>query len=653
MLILFLSSANLEMKIMDMNQKKREKLELLRQQIVETRSNELMSRKNNIKIELNYLIENIEKDNDELLKENLETEQKIEYYMELNRIVDEEQQQIETIVADLKNCLENSENGNSENLIVKSQEFESSVNDDKQLTNIKIEPNYLEHNSDIENANTEMNEMSSANNMEINKMKSITSTILSTEDAIFNLYKPSDKIKTELSDLEKNRNKMMNCDINRNFEDNVFLSTITENPTDLEINRNRNMGHGFDIDELTEFKINRQKVMELEYGYRPTDISIYKSKMILDVKPSYKNENKDEVEKDKTNSVLTPMSIDSETSSNADGDNHRTGDFLEIPNNKSNTLSKLKLPLQLELPSMSFNSKRFGVPETAVLNMETPMSALKTSFVKPNASGFEFSDPLSTIAATNEPCDENTLSINFSSHQNDPIYIDFKQALFRSRNAKYFALNTPLDSKQTNNEEKLDSTTDMENVDMPTLARFLQMSIAYPLQAHMELVNGEILKLFIEELDILGHFKCLRQYFFHMNGEFGNYICDGLYKKLQTNIKPSELLNFHSLHYILDNALECSISGNVEQYANRLSFTVEHIPESFDYKSPNVLDMLSLSYHIEWPLNLILNPETLQQYSRIFNYLMKVKRLSWLLEESFRVSYLFKFDKKKINKISF
>lgn len=635
---------------MDMNQKKREKLELLRQQIAETHSNQLMSRKNNIKKELNYLIENIEKDNEELLKENLEREQKIEYYMELNRIVEEEQQQIETIVADLKNCLENSENGNSDNLVVKSQDVETSAIADmhKQLTLAKIESKYLEHNSDIENANTEMNEMSSANNMEINKIKSITSTIFSTDDAISNLYESSEKIKTEISDLEKNRNKMMNCDINRNFEDNVFLSIIKEEPTDLEINRNRNMGHGFNIGELTEFKINKQKVMELEYGYsRPTDISICKSRMILDVKPSYKNENKDEIEEDRTNSVLTPMSIDSETSSNADGDNHRTGDFLDIPNNKPNTLSKLKLSLQVELPSMSFNSKRFGVPETAVLDMETPISALKTSFVKPNTSGFEFSEPLSTIAAPNEPCDENTLSINFSTHQNDPIYIDFKQALFRSRNAKYFALNTSMDNNQTRNEEKLDSPTDMENVDMPTLARFLQMSIAYPLQAHMELVNGEILKLFIEELDILGHFKCLRQYFFHMNGEFGNYICDGLYKKLQTNIKPSELLNFHSLHYILDNALECSISGNVEQYANRLSFTVDHIPESFDYKSPNVLDMLSLSYHIEWPLNLILNPETLQQYSRIFNYLMKIKRLSWLLEESFRVSILFEFYKKK------
>lgn len=635
---------------MDMNQKKREKLELLRQQIAETHSNQLMSRKNNIKKELNYLIENIEKDNEELLKENLEREQKIEYYMELNRIVEEEQQQIETIVADLKNCLENSENGNSDNLVVKSQDVETSAIADmhKQLTLAKIESKYLEHNSDIENANTEMNEMSSANNMEINKIKSITSTIFSTDDAISNLYESSEKIKTEISDLEKNRNKMMNCDINRNFEDNVFLSIIKEEPTDLEINRNRNMGHGFNIGELTEFKINKQKVMELEYGYsRPTDISICKSRMILDVKPSYKNENKDEIEEDRTNSVLTPMSIDSETSSNADGDNHRTGDFLDIPNNKPNTLSKLKLSLQVELPSMSFNSKRFGVPETAVLDMETPISALKTSFVKPNTSGFEFSEPLSTIAAPNEPCDENTLSINFSTHQNDPIYIDFKQALFRSRNAKYFALNTSMDNNQTRNEVKLDSPTDMENVDMPTLARFLQMSIAYPLQAHMELVNGEILKLFIEELDILGHFKCLRQYFFHMNGEFGNYICDGLYKKLQTNIKPSELLNFHSLHYILDNALECSISGNVEQYANRLSFTVDHIPESFDYKSPNVLDMLSLSYHIEWPLNLILNPETLQQYSRIFNYLMKIKRLSWLLEESFRVSILFEFYKKK------
>lgn len=61
------------------------------------------------------------------------------------------------------------------------------------------------------------------------------------------------------------------------------------------------------------------------------------------------------------------------------------------------------------------------------------------------------------------------------------------------------------------------------------------------------------------------------------------------------------------------------------------------IPESFDLQSPHVLDVLTLSYHVEWPLNLLLNPETLEQYSIIFRYLIRVRRISWILERAYQL----------------
>lgn len=121
-----------------------------------------------------------------------------------------------------------------------------------------------------------------------------------------------------------------------------------------------------------------------------------------------------------------------------------------------------------------------------------------------------------------------------------------------------------------------------------------------------------------------------------MDGEFGSNICGGLLKKLEISKNPTDLLNYQTLHSLLDSAVSSSVYGN-DPNADCLSFFVQSMPDNFDIHSPNVLNMLSLSYKVEWPLNLILNPETLEQYANVFKYLIKVKRISWLLDEVFQV----------------
>lgn len=174
----------------------------------------------------------------------------------------------------------------------------------------------------------------------------------------------------------------------------------------------------------------------------------------------------------------------------------------------------------------------------------------------------------------------------------------------------------------------------VKTTDTMALSRFLQMSMMIPVNAYMDILNNETLKMFVQDLDILSHFKSLRNYFLMMNGEFGSSICHQLFSRLETGIRPSELLNYQSLHMILDHAVgQSRTDGNIE----KLSFIVQNIPEKFELHSPAVLTMLTMSYKLEWPLNLILNPETMEQYQAIFNYLLKLKRISWVLEECFQM----------------
>ena len=174
----------------------------------------------------------------------------------------------------------------------------------------------------------------------------------------------------------------------------------------------------------------------------------------------------------------------------------------------------------------------------------------------------------------------------------------------------------------------------IRTTDTLALSRFLQMSLMIPVNTYMDILNNEILKMFAQDLDILSHFKSLRNYFLMMNGEFGSSICHQLFSKLESSVKPSELLNYQSLHMILNSALSQSRHDNNTE---KLSFIVQNIPEKFELHSPAVLNMLTMSYKLDWPLTLILNPETMDQYQAIFNYLLKLKRISWVLEECFQM----------------
>lgn len=174
----------------------------------------------------------------------------------------------------------------------------------------------------------------------------------------------------------------------------------------------------------------------------------------------------------------------------------------------------------------------------------------------------------------------------------------------------------------------------IKTTDTMALSRYLQQSLMIPVTCYMEILNNETLKMFVQDLDIQSHFKSLRNYFLMMNGEFSSSICHLLFSRLENGARPAELLNYESLHTILDSALsQTRYDVNIE----RLSFIVQTIPEKFELHSPAVLNMLTMSYKLDWPLSLILNPETMEQYKAIFNYLLKLKRIGWILEECFQM----------------
>nr|XP_034191559.1 gamma-tubulin complex component 6 isoform X1 [Osmia lignaria] len=177
---------------------------------------------------------------------------------------------------------------------------------------------------------------------------------------------------------------------------------------------------------------------------------------------------------------------------------------------------------------------------------------------------------------------------------------------------------------------------DVEIIDHTSLQSYLEKSIRIPLDIQSRLVNNAIIKYFLKENNLLSHLHSLRSYFFLLNGEFAKSLTDSLYSRLYQISVPIELFNSATLTNLLERALIHSFS-NVYVNSELLSLSATDTPAQLHISDPTALDCLSLNYKISWPLNIILDETVMQQYGRVFKFLITSGRVSWVLQEDFNV----------------
>ncbi|XP_073830310.1 gamma-tubulin complex component 6 isoform X2 [Musca autumnalis] len=416
-----------------------------------------------------------------------------------------------------------------------------------------------------------------------------------------------------LTDLQRNRRRMMQNDlfseVNTNVLDNRSLMYL-----DLNSDRSRN----------------RKKVLESEYNIITGCPQMKKANSVVNI-PS--------------DTPLTPMSTASDdvqltkdglSDSEADKCNGNISSETQIFSNSNNHTLSLKIDIQAEYEV----SQEQELTTANTCYEPTPECALNTAGLMAK-QGFLFpSDDKGTGRQQNNSVD------NFTNHvvqlengeMDSPSKTNCDNPYKRCEEliATNFKCSTSSPFMRLNMFTNNSSEIRKDSALTEFLTEFLQKSVIIPMSTHLELVNNEVMRMFLHDLKVLDHFRSLRNYFFMMDGEFGSIICDGIIGKLEAGAKPEKLLNYQILHSILDTALGASITGK-DKNAENLSFIVSDVPDKFELSSPDVLNNLSLSYRINWPLNLILNPETLEQYANIFKYLVRVRRISWILERSYQI----------------
>lgn len=544
----------------------------LRKELEMIEERKMLKRLEAIQAEREYMDELEDIERHDLEKENVQLRERIKIYQRLNEQfeVTKEKSEIKPETAKLKKSL-----------------------------------NYSSTQEDIINANSLSNE--DAKNHDGVTMDELNNVII--EKA------------TTLTQAQNNKFKVMSheynfltghqSDNNRNAESNSSKTTITT-LTDAQKNKRKVMGHEYnlfedeektepkisvqDYDKMSDLQRNRLKVMSHEFE----QIDIQEEK-VKPMKETKSHAQMTDLQRNRQKVLSHEFGYDDEIRLKQQQNSAKQRE--EEAAKKESLMRSEKLSLDLLKPD-SMDKQ----------TLESPMSVTSDNF---NSDSNEFLEK-----ANDDNFDDDD--------DDDEMLRAFEEAI--EKNRENFL---GIASNDSNEQSSLLSNYEkIMTIDSMALSKFLQKSLMLPLNAYMEVLNNETLKMYIQDLGILSHFKSLRNYFLLMNGEYCSSICHEMFSKIQCGAKPVELLNYQSLHMILDHALNNSRN---DPNSENLSFIVQNLPGKFELYSPGILSMLSLSYKIEWPLSLILNPETMDRYRAIFNYLIKLKRISWILEECFQI----------------
>eukprot|EP01135_Chromosphaera_perkinsii_P005498 Nk52_evm47s352 gene=Nk52_evmTU47s352 len=165
-------------------------------------------------------------------------------------------------------------------------------------------------------------------------------------------------------------------------------------------------------------------------------------------------------------------------------------------------------------------------------------------------------------------------------------------------------------------------------------AESIDRCILQNVRNQLHLVNCSLYDTLMEEFNIFSHFTSLHQYLLMGAGDFCEVLCGKLCELLDTQSDLKSVFSPVLLNEILTCSLELSCKSEDEN-SERLSisgFCANDIP-SVSAHDLSALDSINLSYAVEWPLNVVITDSSMQNYSTIFSFLLRLKRAAWIVRD--------------------
>ena len=167
--------------------------------------------------------------------------------------------------------------------------------------------------------------------------------------------------------------------------------------------------------------------------------------------------------------------------------------------------------------------------------------------------------------------------------------------------------------KRCNEEWKPESPLNLPFLcDLPSLKIWIEQA--------SEATNRKLTGLLKAKYKIYDHSQAIRKYLLLGQGDFHHYLIDQLNTILNDNTNK---VHKHNLVSILENAIRASNAQNDDiEIISKLSIRLEEF-SALD----NVWDIFVLRYQVDLPLNSIFNDLAMNDYTRIFKLLWKIKRV--------------------------
>ncbi|CAI2162304.1 15879_t:CDS:2 [Funneliformis geosporum] len=209
-----------------------------------------------------------------------------------------------------------------------------------------------------------------------------------------------------------------------------------------------------------------------------------------------------------------------------------------------------------------------------------------------------------------------------------------------------------------------------------------ELVVRQTLLCHCRLINASILSIFFHDLDLRAHLSVLRDFMLMGNGTFVSGLVDALFNDnvdhgvgvysannnlgmgiglgirlnsrqtwppvgiewrmaLKAVIVETILLEKKNLEN-RDSNETIDAWGKVNDLDNMLMFGIHNYEESEVCSDPNALealDFLYLDYKPPYPINVILSPNSLTKYNRLFTFLLRVLRMGTVIRHVYRLAY--------------
>jgi Spc97 / Spc98 family. len=162
-------------------------------------------------------------------------------------------------------------------------------------------------------------------------------------------------------------------------------------------------------------------------------------------------------------------------------------------------------------------------------------------------------------------------------------------------------------------------------------------------------VHSHILTSLFEQHHLVEHLKGLKEILFLGQGDFICALMDGLQTEFDSRGSIHEIYMI-SLMNIVHDALRSTNAKFLPKYVtDRVQVRMLSDPSDADKfwseetKSANELekegwDLFTLDYAIDIPLTAIVHPEAMEKYHLVFNLLFKLKRIEWMMNNTWRQS---------------